>query len=85
MSKNRVQRVQILLEPRQQAYLARVSKKSGRSISALLRELVDEKMNTSADVSLMRAARELQAMYQTDNELNAFCSLDAADWEDSDG
>lgn len=85
MSKNRVQRVQILLEPRQQAYLARVSKKSGRSISALLRELVDEKMNTSADVSLMRAARELQAMYQTDNELNAFSSLDAADWEDSDG
>ncbi|MBX3002450.1 MAG: hypothetical protein KF821_05570 [Anaerolineales bacterium] len=82
MPKHKVQRVQILLEPRQQAYLARVSKKSGRSISALLRELVDEKMNASSDASLMRAARELQGIYQTDNELNAFSSLDAADWED---
>lgn len=83
MSKNRVQRVQVLLEPRQQAYLARVSKKSGRSISALLRELVDEKMNTSADASLMRAARELRGVYESDQELNAFSSLDVADWEDS--
>jgi hypothetical protein len=82
MPKHKVQRVQILLEPRQQAYLARVSKKSGRSISALLRELVDEKMNASSDASLMRAARELQGIYHTDNELNAFSSLDAADWED---
>ncbi|QYK51024.1 MAG: hypothetical protein KF701_00690 [Anaerolineales bacterium] len=83
MQKPKIQRVQILLEARQQAYLARVSKKSGRSISALLRELVDEKMNASAEAGLARAARELRAAYQTDHELNAFSSLDAVDWEDN--
>ncbi len=84
MSKSKVLRVQILLEARQQAYLARVSKKSGRSISALLRELVDEKMNSGAEAGLQRAARELRGIYETDQELNAFSSLDAADWEDSE-
>lgn len=75
-------RVQILLEARQQAYLARVSKKSGRSISALVRELVDEKMNTSGQASLQRAARELRSVYESNQELTAFNSLDVADWDE---
>jgi hypothetical protein len=83
MHKPKIERVQILLEARQQAYLARVSKKSGRSISALVRELVDEKMNASSEAGLQRAARELRSAYQTDRELTAFSSLDLADWEDT--
>ncbi|MCW5874960.1 MAG: hypothetical protein KIS88_09985 [Anaerolineales bacterium] len=42
--------------------------------------MADEKMNAS----LKRAASESQVAYQTDEELTAFSSLDAVDWEDSE-
>lgn len=41
------------------------------------------KINESTDVSLERAAEELRGSYQTDQDLNAFSSLNADDWQDS--
>jgi hypothetical protein len=81
MNKSRVQRVQILLEPKQQEYLARVSKKSGKSVSSLVRDLVAEKMLTTRDQRLGRAARELAPLYKTDSDLNAFHALDNEEWD----
>lgn len=73
--------MQILLEPKQQEYLARISKKSGKSVSALIRELVAEKMQATRDQRLGRAARELAPLYKTDAELGAFHALDSEDWD----
>ncbi len=76
-----IQRVQILLESKQQQYLARVSKKSGKSISSLVRALVDEKMHAARSQRLERSARELRSLYQTDSELNAYRPLDIENWD----
>jgi hypothetical protein len=81
VNKSKVQRVQILLEPNQQEYLARVSKKSGQSVSSIIRALVAEKMLATRDRRLDQAARELRSLYKTDAELNAFRSLDTEDWD----
>ncbi|MBX3049614.1 MAG: hypothetical protein KIT46_11325 [Anaerolineales bacterium] len=76
----RLQRVQILLDEQQQKYLARVSKKSGKSVSALIRELISEKMAGVKEARLAQTARELRAVYETDEELTSFSGLDAEDW-----
>jgi hypothetical protein len=57
-----------------------VSKKSGKSVSALIRELVREKMRAAKDARLHQAARELRAIYTTDEDLTAFTALDSEDW-----
>ena len=79
-SKEKLQRVQILLDESQQSYLARVSKKSGKSVSALLRELVAEKMLGAKEGKLRQAARELRPHYAAGAELTAFTDLDSEDW-----
>ena len=76
----KLQRVQILLDEDQQSYLARVSEHSGKSVSALVRELVAEKMAGAKEVRLHRAARELRSLYADDDELTAFSDLDGDDW-----
>jgi hypothetical protein len=79
-TQDKLQRVQILLDAEQQQYLSQVSKKSGKSVSALLRELVAEKMSGAREVRLHRAARELRSLYAADEELTAFSTLDSDDW-----
>jgi hypothetical protein len=68
------------LEENQEKYLARVSKKSGKSVSALIRELVREKMSAAKEARLHQAARELRATYAADEDLTAFTALDSEDW-----
>ena len=80
-TKAKMQRVQILLDEKQQNYLTRVSKKSGKSVSALPRALVEEKMRGAKEGRLRRAASELRAVYQTDAELTSFTQLDSEDWD----
>jgi hypothetical protein len=79
-AKENLNRVQILLNEEQQSYLARVSKKRGKSISALIRELVSEKMHLSKEGKLHQAARELRSHYKADEELTGFTALDSEDW-----
>ncbi|MCL5429357.1 MAG: hypothetical protein M1347_06125 [Chloroflexi bacterium] len=79
-SKESLRRFQILLDEDQEKYLARVSKKSGKSVSALIRELVREKMRTAKEAKLRQAARELRAAYAASEDLTAFTNLDAEDW-----
>ncbi len=78
--KDKKQRVQILLNESHQSFLARVSKKSGKSVSALLRELVEEKMRASTDAQFKAAAKELRSLYLADKELTEFNILDSEDW-----
>ena len=79
-SKENLRRLQILLDEDQEKYLARVSKKSGKSVSALLRELVREKMRAAKEARLRITARELRATYSADDDLTTFTDLDAEDW-----
>ncbi len=76
----KLQRVQILLGAEQQSYLVRVSKKRGKSVSALVRELVNEKMHGAKEGRLRKAASELRAIYETNTELTEFTDLDSQDW-----
>jgi predicted DNA-binding protein len=80
-SKQNLHRIQILLEKEQEHYLDKVSKKTGKSVSALIRALVSEKMSGARERMLARVASELRAAYSTDQELTAFSSLDAEDWD----
>jgi hypothetical protein len=79
-NKEKLHRIKVLLDETQQSYLARVSKKSGKSVSALLRELVSEKMLAAKEGRLRRAAAELRAPYKADSDLTAFTDLDSEDW-----
>jgi hypothetical protein len=80
-SKQNLHRIQILLEKRQERYLDQVSKKTGKSVSALIRALVSEKMSAAKERRLVQAAQEARALYKTDRELTAFSSLDIEDWD----
>lgn len=75
-----MERIQVLLDKKQQEYLARVAKKTGKSVSALLRQLVDEKMLTAKEAHLRNVARELRATYATQKDLTEFTTLDSEDW-----
>jgi phosphoribosylformylglycinamidine (FGAM) synthase-like enzyme len=79
-TKEKLRRMQVLLDESQEKYLARVSKKSGKSVSALIRELVREKMHLAKEARLHQAARELRATYTADEDLTAFTALDSEDW-----
>jgi len=80
-TRGNLHRVQVLLDAEQERYLSRVSKKTGISISALVRALVKEKMETAKEHKLEHAARELRALYVADEEFTAFTALDAEDWD----
>lgn len=73
-------RVQILLDEQQQQYLTRVSQKSGKSVSKLIRELISERMAGAGEAKLAKAARELRELYQTNADFTDFNALDAEDW-----
>jgi len=79
-SKEKLRRLQVLLNDEQEKYLARVSKKSGKSVSALIRDLVREKMAGAKEARLHQAARELRAVYAADDDLTPFTALDSEDW-----
>lgn len=75
-----MERIQVLLDKKQQEYLTRVAKKTGRSVSSLLRQLVDEKMLTAKEAHLRIIARELRATYASQKDLSEFTALDSEDW-----
>lgn len=83
-TKNRLQRVQVLLFESQIKYLNKISQKTGKNVSALLRDLVNEKVKTGKERALAFAARELRAVYGEDSELTEYTELDHEDWDIAD-
>ncbi len=79
MTTSRFDRTQILLEPSQRRSLAWIAKREKRSLSAVIREMVDLQLAERKRQELAAAAQALLPDYQTDKELTAFTALDGED------
>ena len=75
-----MQRTQILLEPEQHQALAEIARREKRSLSDLVREMVEKQLKERKKQNLALAATALLADYQGDAELTAFTALDAEDF-----
>ena len=72
-------RTQILLEPEQHKILTEIARQEKRSLSDILREMVDKQIAERRQMALAAAAKALLADYQTDRELTAFHALNGDD------
>ena len=73
-------RTQILLEPEQHRILTEIARQEKRSLSDVIREMVDKQIAKRRQMALAAAAQALLADYQHDPELTAFQSLDGDDF-----
>ena len=81
-----LQRTQILLEKSQHQILTLIAEEEKRSISDVVREMIDRELRYRQRRQMLLAARELQADYTTNPNLTAFNALDSDDFlfEDDD-
>ncbi len=69
-------RTQILLEPEQHEILKEMAQNENRSVSEIVREMLDKQIKEQLRQQLSLAARELLGDYQVDQDLTAFTALD---------
>ena len=81
-----LQRTQILLEKSQHEMLSQIAQEESRSLSEIVREMIDRELRYRQRRQMMLAARELQADYLADPGLTEFTALDSDDFliEDDD-
>ena len=80
-------RAQILLEKSQHETLTQIAQEESRSLSEIVREMIDRELRYRQRRQMMLAARELQKDYNTSPDLNEFNALDSDDflfWDDED-
>jgi predicted CopG family antitoxin len=73
-------RTQILIEPEQHKALAEIARREKRSLSDVVREMLQEQLEERKKLDLELAAKALLADYQSDPDLTAFGTLDAEDF-----
>ena len=81
-----LQRTQILLEKSQHQLLTLIAEEEQRSLSDIVREMIERELRHRHRRQMLLAARELQADYATNPDLTEFTALDADDFlfEDDD-
>ena len=79
MTTSHFDRTQILLEPAQRRKLDRIATREKRSLSDVVREMIDLQLSARKRQELAAAAQALLSDYQTDQELTAFIALDSED------
>jgi len=72
-----LQRTQILLEKSQHQILTLIAEEENRSISDIVREMIERELRFRQRRQMLLAARELQADYTTNPDLTEFTALDA--------
>jgi Arc/MetJ-type ribon-helix-helix transcriptional regulator len=70
-------RTQILLEPEQHAALTEIARREHRSLSDLVREMLNNQLESRKQQGLETAAQALLSDYQEDQELTAFTAIDS--------
>ena len=75
-----LQRTQILLEKSQHQILTLIAEEEQRSLSDIVREMIERELRYRQRRQMLFAARELQADYSTNSELTEFTALDADDF-----
>jgi len=73
-------RTQILLEKTQHETLSQIAREESRSLSEIVREMIDRQLQYRQRQKMMLAARELQADYLADPDLSEFLALDGDDF-----
>ena len=73
-------RTQILLEPEQHRILTEIAAQENRSVSDVIREMVDKQVAERKRKALAAAAQALLEDYRHDAELTAFHALDGDDF-----
>jgi predicted CopG family antitoxin len=73
-------RTQILLEPEQHKILTEIARREKRSLSDVVREMVDDQLAKRKQAELAYAAQALLADYENDKDLTAFQALDGEDF-----
>lgn len=81
-----LQRTQILLEKSQHQILTLIAEEEQRSLSDIVREMIERELRYRQRRQMLLAARELQADYFANPDLTEFTALDADDFlfEDDD-
>ena len=69
-------RTQIMLEQEQHKVLTEMAQSQNRSLSDLIREMLDDQLELNRQRRLADAAQALLADYETDPELTAFTAID---------
>jgi len=75
-----LQRTQILLEKGQHQILSSIAEEENRSLSEIVREMIERELRYRQRRQMLLAARELQADYSTDANLAQFTALDSDDF-----
>jgi hypothetical protein len=73
-------RAQILLEKSQHEILIQIAQEESRSLSDVVREMIDRELRYRQRRQMLSAARELHADYSTNPELSDFNALDSEDF-----
>ncbi len=73
-------RAQILLDPEQHKALAEIARQEKRSLSDVVRQMLQTQLEALKQKKLEQAARVLLADYEDNLELTAFSTLDADDF-----
>ena len=73
-------RAQILLEKSQHETLTQIAREESRSLSEIVREMIDRELRYRQRRQMMLAASELQADYSTNPDLNEFNAVDGDDF-----
>jgi predicted CopG family antitoxin len=79
MTTTRFDRTQILLEPGQRRKLTRIAAQEKRSLSDVVREMIDAELAARKRREMEEAAQALLSDYQADKDLTAFTALDGED------
>jgi hypothetical protein len=77
MASSGYHRTQLLLDPDQHHDLAEIARRERRSVSDIVRKMIDVQLAEHKRRELALAAQALLADYSSDKELTAFTSLDA--------
>lgn len=72
-----MQRTQILLDPKQHQILTKIARREKRSLSDVVREMLQQQIEQRKQQEMALAAKALLADYQNDPDLTAFTALDA--------
>lgn len=75
----RFDRTQILLDPTQRKQLLHIARAEKRSLSDVVREMINTQLAERKRQEMTAAAQALLPDYQSDKELTAFTALDGED------
>jgi hypothetical protein len=73
-------RTQILLEPEQHKALAEIAHQEKRSLSDVVRRMLQAQLDALKQMKLEQAAKALLSDYEGDADLMAFAALDQEDF-----